>query len=69
MEMADVPLDEKYSWRLCGDAEFGLECLLQCDGKNFKLIVMNADYFWIIMAAVIVIAVVVQIIADKRKKK
>ena len=39
------------------------------NGRNFKLMVMNADYFWIIMAAVIVIAVVVQIIADKRKKK
>ena len=28
---------------------------------------MNADYFWLIMAAVVVIAVVVQIVIDKRK--
>ena len=28
---------------------------------------MNADYFWAIMAAVVVIARVVQIVADKRK--
>ncbi len=28
---------------------------------------MNADYFWLIMAAAIVIAIVVQIVIDKRK--
>lgn len=28
---------------------------------------MNADYFWLIMAAVIVIALIVQIVIDKRK--
>lgn len=30
---------------------------------------MNADYFWLIMAAVVVIAVVVQIVIDKRKSE
>ena len=28
---------------------------------------MNADYFWLIMAAVIIIALIVQIVIDKRK--
>jgi hypothetical protein len=28
---------------------------------------MNADYFWLIMAAVIIIAIIVQIVIDKRK--
>lgn len=28
---------------------------------------MNADYFWLIMAAVIVIAITLQIVIDKRK--
>lgn len=30
---------------------------------------MNADYFWAIMAAIIVIALIVQIVLDKRKSK
>ena len=30
---------------------------------------MNADYFWLIMAAVIVIALIVQIVIDKRKSE
>ena len=30
---------------------------------------MNADYFWLIMAAMVVIAVVVQIVIDKRKSE
>lgn len=28
---------------------------------------MNADYFWLIMAAVIIIVLIVQIVIDKRK--
>ena len=30
---------------------------------------MNAYYFWAIMAAIIVIALIVQIVLDKRKSK
>ena len=30
---------------------------------------MNADYFWAIMAAIIVVALIVQIVLDKRKSK
>jgi hypothetical protein len=29
---------------------------------------MNADYFWLLMGAMIIIAIIVQIIKDKRKK-
>lgn len=30
---------------------------------------MNADYFWAIMAACVIIALVAQIATDKRKRK
>jgi hypothetical protein len=30
---------------------------------------MNADYFWAIMAACVIIALIAQIVADKRKLK
>ena len=47
----------------------GLECLLQWKEATIILKIMNADYFWLIMAAVIVIALIVQIVIDKRKSE
>ena len=46
-----------------------LECLLQWREATIILKNMNADYFWLIMAAVIVIALIVQIVIDKRKSE
>ena len=46
-----------------------LECLLQWRETTITLKNMNADYFWLIMAAVIVIALIVQIVIDKRKSE
>lgn len=46
-----------------------MDCLLQWKEATITLKNMNADYFWLIMAAVIVIALIVQIVIDKRKSE